>query len=100
MDRTLVIDADGHVEEPPVLEQFIEMMDRPYRDRAHPSPDNPKVLLIDDEIWPPRRRDTASLVVRGKEPIGTWHHDPARRGMWEPEQRLRDMDLELSSRTD
>ncbi len=94
MNRTPVIDADGHVEEPPVLEQFIELLERPYRDRARPSPDSPNVLLIDGEIWPPRRRDTVSLVVRGKEPLGAWHHDPARRGMWEPEQRLRDMDLE------
>lgn len=95
MARTRVIDADGHVEEPPVLEQFLACMERPHRDRVRASPENPRVLEIDGKPWPGQATPpSVGLMVRGKEPLADWHHKPERSGMWDPHRRIRDMDAE------
>ena len=94
MTVSRVIDADGHVNEPPVLEQFLDCLRPPYRDRARPSPENPMTLLIDGKVWPPRRKDPKRLVVHGGEALASWHEQPARSGMWDPHRRIRDMDVD------
>lgn len=96
MRSTLVIDADGHVHEPPVLGQFLEFVERPYRARVQVSPDNPMAMLIDGQPWPGTRAraSNAGMLVRGKEPMADWHEQPARCGMWDPHKRIQDMDLD------
>ena len=86
-----VIDADGHLLESVGLD-WQRYLEEPYRDRA------PKVipfetgggrLFIEGEIWTtPYRRGHA---VRGASPTDMHALRP---GMWEPQPRLQDMDLD------
>ena len=96
--RSIVIDADGHVmESMPGAVDWEHELDERYRSRA------PRYLdfntgggrvFMDGKIWAkpwPRGR-----AIKGQDEPFTGQESHS--GMWEPEQRLRDMDLDGTHR--
>ena len=81
MAQPRVIDADGHVMEFTI--NWKEVL---------PEPLGQKALWATQQgsrvYWP-------EPIVRETEgPMGPWHQDPERSGMWDPHRRMKDMDLE------
>ena len=94
-----IIDADGHVNERPVLGRFVELLEMPYRSRVKLVDGDISQLIIDGGApWPAGRGNTAgsaALRVRKTEgPLSTWHQHPDRCGMWDPRRRVKDMDVD------
>ena len=81
MAQPRVIDADGHVMEFTI--NWKEVLPEPLGQKALWAMQQGSRVY-----WP-------EPIVRETEgPMGPWHQDPERSGMWDPHRRMKDMDLE------
>jgi uncharacterized protein len=87
--RPIVIDADGHITEPPIL--WSEYVEPAYRERApHPTLDERgrACMLVDGR---PAMRHAMLLTLGPDYSVSEYKAQP---GGWDPAARLRDMDSE------
>ena len=87
--RPIVIDADGHITEPPMV--WSDYIEPAYRERApHPTLDEhgKPVMIVDGR---PAMRHAMLLTLGPDYAVGDYHPQA---GGWDPEARLRDMDSE------